>query len=205
MPVTPYESSIFRPFCSSRVCEAHALGRPRVTSGPSLSRDDLSVLFQTHGPAIAVLCRSIVGAELARDATQESFERIVRNVNAFDAAKGSFRTWAFAISRNVCRDMLRRRGSGMAALLEFRDDDVDSYTAQQAQLQDSLVAERHDVARVEQALLQLPEPMRTALVLFHSHDATYEDISKTMDVPLGTVMTWLHRGRARLRASLEKA
>lgn len=175
-----------------------------MTPGAPLSRDDLALLFQTHGAAIAVLCRSIVGNELSRDATQEAFERIVRNSHAFDSARGAFRTWAFAIARNVCRDMLRRRGSGMAALLDFNDDDVSNLGQDDAALQDTLLAEKHDVARVEGALALLPEPMRTALVLFHSHDASYEEISKTLDVPMGTVMTWLHRGRARLRAHLEK-
>lgn len=55
---------------------------------------------------------------------------------------------------------------------------------------------------LERALETLPEPMRTALVLFHMHDASYEEIAQML-FTMGTVMTWLHRGRARLKARLE--
>ncbi len=45
--------------------------------------------------------------------------------------------------------------------------------------------------------------MRSAIVLFHVHGSSYEEIAATLDVPKGTVMTWLHRGRRRLRDALE--
>ena len=40
------------------------------------------------------------------------------------------------------------------------------------------------------------------MVLFHVHEASYEEIAETLDVPIGTVMTWLHRGRKKLREAL---
>jgi RNA polymerase sigma-70 factor (ECF subfamily) len=71
-------------------------------------------------------------------------------------------------------------------------------------------AERIALARIESrrlatALETLPEPMRLAIVLFHVHDSSYEEIAAALEVPIGTVMTWLHRGRKRLRAALEPA
>ena len=45
--------------------------------------------------------------------------------------------------------------------------------------------------------------MRSAIVLFHVHGQSYEEIAAALEVPKGTVMTWLHRGRKRLRAALE--
>lgn len=44
--------------------------------------------------------------------------------------------------------------------------------------------------------------MRAALVMFHVGEASYEEIAQELDVPIGTVMTWLHRGRQRLRAAI---
>ena len=61
---------------------------------------------------------------------------------------------------------------------------------------------RIESARLFEALETLPPPMRAAVVLFHVHDASYEEIAAALDVPMGTVMTWLHRGRRRLRAVL---
>ena len=54
-----------------------------------------------------------------------------------------------------------------------------------------------------EALETLPENMRSAVVLFHVHERTYQQIAETLDVPIGTVMTWLHRGRKRLRKAME--
>jgi RNA polymerase sigma-70 factor (ECF subfamily) len=54
-----------------------------------------------------------------------------------------------------------------------------------------------------EALSTLPEPMRDAVVLFHVSGLSYEEIATTLAVPKGTVMTWLHRGRNRLREHLE--
>ena len=61
---------------------------------------------------------------------------------------------------------------------------------------------RIESERLAEALNTLPEKMRLAGVLFHVHGASYEEIEGTLEVPLGTVMTWLHRGRKRLRAAL---
>ena len=61
---------------------------------------------------------------------------------------------------------------------------------------------RIETARLAKALETLPEGMRLAVVLFHVHEATYEEIAATLDIPLSTVMTWLHRGRRRLRDAL---
>jgi RNA polymerase sigma-70 factor (ECF subfamily) len=56
-----------------------------------------------------------------------------------------------------------------------------------------------------EALATLPENQRAAVVLFHFHEATYEEIAATLDAPMGTVMTWLHRARKKLRAQMEEA
>ncbi|MBK8173406.1 MAG: RNA polymerase sigma factor [Sandaracinaceae bacterium] len=167
----------------------------------SEERAELGRLLREHSQAIAYLCRSIVGESHARDATQESFERIVRNVGSFDGGRGPFRTWAFAVSRNVCRDMLRRRGVESGVMLEVDEAHLD--VAHVGSLPDEALAQKLDMHALERALETLPEPMRTALVLFHMHDASYEEIAQMLNVPMGTVMTWLHRGRARLKARLE--
>ena len=42
-----------------------------------------------------------------------------------------------------------------------------------------------------------------AIVLFHIEEMSYRDIAAALEVPMGTVMTWLHRGRAQLKRALE--
>ena len=58
---------------------------------------------------------------------------------------------------------------------------------------------RDDVAAVQQAVAQLPEEYRTVVVLRYLEDMSCEDVAATMDIPVGTVKTWLFRAREMLR------
>ena len=164
-------------------------------------RRALEALLREHARAIHDVCRFVAGREEAHDATQEALERIVTSIRKFDPARGTFRTWALTVARNRCRDRLRRRG------LERRTFSADGDQATAWVPDDAPTPERVALARIETqrlavALETLPEKMRLAVVLYHVHGSTYEEIASTLEVPMGTVMTWLHRGRKRLRAAL---
>ncbi len=165
-------------------------------------RAALEVLLRIHAPAMLSICQQYAGTQEARDALQESLERVVQQILRFDPAQGSFRSWAFSLTRNVCRDRLRRRGLERASFA--RDGEEQTQAAQGSEPDPERMAmAREGTADVARALSALPEDMRAALVMFHMHEASYEEIARALDVPLGTVMTWLHRGRSRLRQALE--
>ncbi len=165
-------------------------------------RAALEVLLRTHAPAMLSICQQFAGAQEARDALQESLERVVQQILRFDPAQGSFRSWGFTLTRNVCRDRLRRRGLERASFA--RDGEEQTQLALDNHPDpERLAMAREGAQDVEKALAQLPADMRAALVMFHVHEATYEEIARSLEVPLGTVMTWLHRGRSRLRDALE--
>lgn len=65
--------------------------------------------------------------------------------------------------------------------------------------QEALAGKGQDLAR---ALALLPEPFRAAVVLRDIEELSYEEIAEALQVPMGTVMSRIHRGRARLRAAL---
>ena len=64
---------------------------------------------------------------------------------------------------------------------------------------------REQLARLDRALDDLEEGPREAVILFHIEQMSYRDIAAALEVPMGTVMTWLHRGRAQLKRALEGA
>jgi RNA polymerase sigma-70 factor (ECF subfamily) len=167
-------------------------------------RRALEALLREHARAVHDVCRFVAGPHDAHDATQEALERIVTSIDRFDPSRGTFRSWALTVARNVCRDRLRRRG------LERRTfaadgDETTAWTADDTPGPERVALARIESERLSKALETLPEPMRLAVVLYHVHESTYEEIAQTLDVPLGTVMTWLHRGRKRLRAALEES
>ena len=152
-------------------------------------------LILLHQGAVYRLClRFLRVPEEARDAAQEAFVRAFEAVHTFDPTL-PFGPWVLRIARNHCLDLLRRRARANA--LEVADPVAglgqDSFEA---------VAAGELRAALSEAVARLPEAQREALVLFHLERQSYREIAEILEVPIGTVMTWLHRGRQRLREQL---
>lgn len=160
----------------------------------------LEALLPLSANAVAAVCVAIVGRADAEDAAQECFERIVRGYTSFDPSRGTFVVWASSIARNVCRDRMRRRG--LEARLFDASEDA-TVLPSNAASPERIALGREVIDRLDDALAGLPERQRTALVLFHLEGLSYEDVANVLDVPIGTVMTWLHRGRAQIRVKME--
>ncbi|MEM9191611.1 MAG: RNA polymerase sigma factor [Myxococcota bacterium] len=165
-------------------------------------RDALATLLRQHGRAIQELCRFVAGPVEGPDAAQEAFEKIVSAIGRFDPARGRFRTWALTVARNTCRDRLRRRTLQRNTFAADGEPLIEGAPAA-APTPEGYAVARGEATRLDVALATLPENMRSVLVLFHFHEQSYEEIASTLGVPKGTVMTWLHRGRKRLRESLD--
>jgi len=161
-------------------------------------RGALERLLRAHAPAIARICHEMSPPGEGRDATQAALERIVRQVGRFDPERGGFKAWAFQVARNVCRDRARRRRHRPSAplLVEPAAREPDP---------ERLADARDRATRLDAALSALPEGMRRAVLAFHVEGRSYAEIARDLDVPPGTVMTWLHRGRRRLREMVDGA
>lgn len=194
--------SLMSPAPTARVDEVGDDALARKARGGD--RDALERLLRRHAPDVVKLCHLVAGPTDGPDAAQRSLEKIVVSLEHYDALKGAFRTWALTVARNVCRDRLRRRGLERAAFRADGDERV-AVAADEAPSPERLVIARVGAEQVSRAMETLPEGMRSAIVLFHVHGASYEEIAETLAIPKGTVMTWLHRGRQRLRAALEAA
>ena len=167
-------------------------------------RNALEALLRDNARAIHDVCRFVAGQRDARDATQAALERIVKSVDKFDPDRGTFRTWALTVTRNVCRDRLRRRGLERRTFVADGDE-VTGWAPSEQPGPERVALARIESERLAEALETLPEKMRLAVVLYHVHGSTYEEIASTLEVPMGTVMTWLHRGRKRLREALSES
>jgi RNA polymerase sigma-70 factor (ECF subfamily) len=166
-----------------------------------------SRLVDLHQRPVYGLClRLLRDGEEARDAAQETFVRAFAAVATYDAGQ-PFAPWLLRIARNHCLDVLRRRlPSGRR--LELDADPADGAVGPEIADEavppaDEVLERRRTAATLEAAVGALPPNYREVVHLFHVEQMSYKEIAATMDVPIGTVMTWLHRARARLRASLE--
>jgi RNA polymerase sigma-70 factor (ECF subfamily) len=162
-------------------------------------------LVEKHKQSVYGLCfRLLGGTEEARDAAQEAFVRAYTGISDFDARQ-PFAAWVLRIARNHCIDLLRRRRPTLA--LEARNDDPDAHVAPEladhfAMTGEQAVQEEEAQRDLDKAFAALPPRYREVVALFHIQHKSYAEIAATMNVPLGTVMTWLHRARKELKAQL---
>ena len=169
-------------------------------------RDAFARLVEAHKRRVHALCFRLLGdPEDARDAAQESFVRAWSAIGSFDVAQ-PFAPWVLRIARNHCFDLARRK---LPASREVRLDAEPAEGEAPFELADP-DARSADVrlegaqrsATVAVAVAALPPKYREVIHLFHVEQMAYKDIAAVMDVPIGTVMTWLHRARAKLRETL---
>jgi RNA polymerase sigma-70 factor (ECF subfamily) len=202
-PVTVLERENARAPAAEAASARDAASSALVARAVAGDRTALASLLENHAREIATLCHHVAGPTDAHDAAQESLLRVVRELPRFDATRGSFRAWATTIARNVCRDRLRRRGLERGAFTS--DGDAQSVSVGSDLPDPERVAiARQGAESLSRALGDLPAPMRDAILMFHVGDSTYEEIAAALRVPIGTVMTWLHRGRQRLRVAIEE-
>ena len=106
--------------------------------------------------------------------------------------------WLIAIARRLCLDLRRRRAVKARVETMPVSETPPPSPADEASF-------REQLSRLDRALADLDEGPREAVVLFHIEQMSYRDIAAALEVPMGTVMTWLHRGRAQLKRALEGA
>jgi RNA polymerase sigma-70 factor, ECF subfamily len=167
-------------------------------------------LVEKHKQSVFGLCFRLLGSgEEARDAAQETFVRAYTGIRGFDARQ-PFAAWVLRIARNHCIDLLRRRRPTLALSAEGRGDDGPE-TGVAPELPDHFavsgeqrVQEEEAQRDLDRAVAGLPPRYREVIALFHIQHKSYADIAAALDVPMGTVMTWLHRARKELRAQLSE-
>jgi RNA polymerase sigma-70 factor (ECF subfamily) len=140
------------------------------------------------------LCRRYVGGADAEDIAQEAFVKAFLNVKRFDASR-PMSPWLLTIARRLCIDRLRQRKARPAS-----DEEPEALPT--AATAEADTASKETLGQLQGALKELPEGQREAVLLFHVEELAYKEIAAVLDVPMGTVMTWLHRARAQLRQKL---
>jgi len=162
-------------------------------------------LVDLHKRTVFGLClRLLREPEEARDAAQEAFARAFAALGTYDAAQ-PFAPWVLRIARNHCLDVLRRRipDAQRVELDADPDEGAPRELADASAARGDDVIERRELAgALERAVQALPPNYREVVHLFHVEHLSYKEIATMLDVPIGTVMTWLHRARAKLKDAL---
>lgn len=173
--------------------------RQLVIAAQAGDRRALDTLLRRHYDRVHAVCRRIAGTSRdADDAAQEALISIVRGLPRFDG-RSQFSTWAYRIATNAALDELRRRKRRPG--LHVVGDDAEPPEPIDPRAE-RVVTGAVDRMAIDDALDELPEEFRTAVVLRDVADLDYAEIAEALGIPVGTVKSRIARGRTQLVARL---
>ncbi|MBL0882338.1 MAG: sigma-70 family RNA polymerase sigma factor [Chitinophagaceae bacterium] len=155
-----------------------------------------SYLYDNYsGALLSIICNIVKDEELANDVLQEVFVKIWRQIESYDSSKGRLFTWMLNIARNASIDTVRSKS--YQNNLQNRELSEDVYvSAGTSQLQ-------VDQIGLRKVVHQLKEEHRVLIDLSYFQGFTQDEISKMLDIPLGTVKTRLRTALTQLRGIIK--
>jgi len=158
-------------------------------------------------PVINFIARTLRDETEAEDLAQNVFVQVYKSAWRYKKS-AKFSTWLFTIARNLCLNEIRRRSRHPTDSLDVTHpdqpdqpaqqfEDTKTFTPPESLLQGEL--ER----KIEEALAELPENQRTAILLCRQDELSYEDIAEVLDCSLSATKSLIHRGRETLKEKLK--
>lgn len=159
-------------------------------------------------PVFSIIYRIVRDREAAEDLSQDTFVKVLNHIDRY-RPEFKLSSWLFKIANNVAIDSLRKRqldtisldGSPHAATAADAEASSFEVAARQENALDEMEA-REIGSAIEMAIAQLRPEYRSCILLRHVEGRSYEEIASTLDLPLGTVKTYIHRARHELRGLL---
>ena len=160
-------------------------------------------------PVFSLIFRMVRDRETSEDLAHDTFIKVLNHVDRY-RPEFKFSSWLFKIANNVAIDYLRKRQLDTVSM----DGSPHAATAAEVEATSFDVASRGETAleeleskelgnAIERAIARLRPEYRSCIMLRHVEGRSYEEIAATLDLPLGTVKTYIHRARHELRKALE--
>ncbi|MCB9045868.1 MAG: sigma-70 family RNA polymerase sigma factor [Chitinophagales bacterium] len=158
------------------------------------SRQGFDYLYKQYSGALYGIIRKVIADEqTAQDVLQEAFVKIWNNIDKFDPAKGRLYTWMLNLCRNTAIDKLRSKGEIMKGKIRTGDDIV--YNEQN----DLSTEQKTDTIGLRNVVAGMKPEYQSIVELAYFKGFTLDEISKSLDVPLGTVKTRMRKAMSILR------
>ncbi len=142
--------------------------------------------------------------ESAEDIVQDTFLKLYTSANMYkEIAK--FSTWIFTIAANLAKTELRKRNRRkIFSLSDMGFDSKEYEIPSETDVPEKNTNSKHQIDDILKAVHQLEEPFKSTLILRDIQELSYEEVSKIVDVSIGTVKSRINRGRLKLQKLLKK-
>lgn len=159
----------------------------------------VNVIRGTENLVGQIVCKMIPDAEERKDVVQDIYMKAFHHLNSFQF-KAKLSTWIAQIAYNTCLHYLRKK---KPSLLQ----DPQQWEAQEEQAAttsgpDVLLNQKELNATLAEAIDQLPPVYKTIITLYHHQELSYEEIATIMELPQGTLKSYLFRARKTLKDKL---
>ncbi len=152
-------------------------------------------LYDNYSGALYGIVNSIVtDKEIANDVLQNVFINIWRKIESYDATKGRLFTWMLNIARNASIDEVRSKG--------FRDSQKNQSLSETVNIPGAITGPAVDDVGLKKVLSKLKGELRVLVDMSYFQGFTHEEISKALNIPLGTVKTRIRSALTQLRTMI---
>jgi len=154
-----------------------------------------------------LMYRMIRDATEAEDLAQVAFLQVYKSASRYEVSS-KFSTWMFTIARNLCLNEIRRRSRHRADSLDaphpqHEDQPLQQYEDKKTFSPPESLLQGELEEKIEEALAELPENQRTAIVLCRGDELSYEDIARVLGCSISATKSLIHRGRETLKLKLK--
>ena len=153
-------------------------------------------LYDNYSGALYSIVNSIVtDKEVANDVLQNVFVNIWKKIESYDAAKGRLFTWMLNIARNAAIDEVRSKG--------YRHSQKNQSLSENVDLAGAVTGPAIHDAGLRKVLNKLKDELRVLVDMSYFQGFTHEEISKALNIPLGTVKTRIRSALIQLRTMIQ--
>ena len=152
--------------------------------------------------ALSLAVRLVGDHDEAEELVQDAFVNAYRKLDQF-RGDARFGTWLHRILYNLCMTRVARRKERMASLDSLEENPAGMLHEDKGPSIQEMVEENELVALLSDEINRLPETLKAPLLLFYVDELKYEEVAEVMNIPMGTVKTYLHRGRNLLRQRMQ--
>lgn len=151
----------------------------------------------TSAKLLGVIIQVVRDRDAAEDALQETYLKVWNRASRFDRSRASPITWLCAIARNTAIDHIRKTGRRSEV-----SDDVLPEIADRTPDADSMLCDAEDNARLKDCLEGLKTDHRRCIRMAFFRGYTHSELAERLDVPLGTMKSWIRRGLSSLKGCM---
>ena len=162
------------------------------------------LVFRFKDRLLNFIYRFVNDLDLAEDLVQDTLLKLYTHKDSYQEI-AKFSTWLYTIAANLARTELRKKKRRKTfSVTELSRDDREFIIASSDVDPSEDLSSQNFEKSVQMALAELPDDFKTIIILRDIQELSYDEISKIVEVPLGTVKSRINRGRVKLQQLLKK-